>query len=391
MLWVSLARKRNCITLAVLAMLCAYGLASAETPFAATVVEFAPAPGQLVNNPAFNDPARALGAPSGGGTLSPDNSSVVSLGGFGGSITLAFDHTVLDDPANPFGMDAVVFGNAFWVGVAGDANRHWAECGVIEIARDTDNNGMVDEDETWYVISGSHIVDLDAQFIEQTWDDDWQDSAFPPANPGWIPPGEIGVWQTAGFKLPPEIFGVQVVVNPAGPNAVVEGAFGYADYSPTLVLGDTNGDNIVDAPQQTAEEFYTFPDDPFAVGMTLGSGGGDALDIAWAVDPLTGMPADLDGFDFVRISTGSNVLLGAFGELSTEIDAVSDVSPGLMGDADADGDIDLWDLAFLIDCTTGPEVAIGDPVCRIFDFDFDNDVDLIDFSVMQIVFTGEGG
>ena len=35
--------------------------AKAETPFASSVVDSAPAPGQFVNNPNFNDPAHALG------------------------------------------------------------------------------------------------------------------------------------------------------------------------------------------------------------------------------------------------------------------------------------------------------------------------------------------
>ena len=53
-----------------------------ESPFAWSVVDYAPAPGQYVNDPSFNDPTRALGAPHGGGTFVADNSSVASLGGF---------------------------------------------------------------------------------------------------------------------------------------------------------------------------------------------------------------------------------------------------------------------------------------------------------------------
>ena len=68
-----------------------------------------------------------------------------TLGGFGGTITLIFDHTVEDDPLNPFGMDAIVFGNAFWHG--GDWNSHWAECATIEISLDV--NGNSEADDPW--------------------------------------------------------------------------------------------------------------------------------------------------------------------------------------------------------------------------------------------------
>jgi len=100
--------------------------ALADSPFATEVIEFSPAPGQHANHAMFNDPARALGAPVGGGTVAANHSSVVSLGGFGGTIVLSFDHTVMDEAANPLGLDAIVFGNAFWVGPT--KTRHGTSC-----------------------------------------------------------------------------------------------------------------------------------------------------------------------------------------------------------------------------------------------------------------------
>jgi hypothetical protein len=312
-------------------------------PFAATVIDYQPAPGQYVNIDTFNDPTEALGAPTGAGTAQANNISVVTLGGFGGAITLAFAETVLDDPLNPFGMDAIVFGNAFWVG--GDPNTRWAECGVIEIAQDLDDDGRPDDNEPWYLISGSHLTDPLDQRAEQTWDDDVGDETYPPEFSSWIPFGESGTWTTAAYALPSEVFGQPSVIrNPSGdPSA--EGIFGYADYSPTLVLGDTNADNLVDDPAAPAAEFYTTPDDPLTTGVTEGSGGGDAFDIAWAIDPETRNPAGLDGFDFIRITTAVNAVDQGHivNEKSVEIDAVADVSPDPFGDYDDDGDIDLYD------------------------------------------------
>ncbi len=340
-------------------------------PFASMVLEFAPAPGQFANHPNLNDPDRALGAPTGGGTSFPNNNSLVSLGGFGGSIVLGFAHTVIDNPLNPFGMDAIVFGNAYWVG--DNPNRHWAECATIEIGADTNGNGIADD--PWFLIPGSHISNPALQLTVQRWDDNVSDNQYPPVDQSWVPPGYAGVWETEGYALPENLFGASVVTNPiTGNNA--EGIYGYADYSPTLVLGDLDGDNAPDDATITPEQFYTTPDDPYVVGITARSGGGDAFDIAWAVDPLTGEPAGLTGFDFLRLTNAVQSVSPVFGEKSAEIDAVADVTPDPFGDADDDGDIDLKDMAFLQNCFGGDSGS--PPACRRLDREPDLSIEASD-------------
>lgn len=347
--------------------------AVAQSPFAAAVIDYRPAPGQFVNDPLFNDPAKALGRPYGGGFQDPDNSSLVTLGGFGGTLTLAFDHTVTDDPANPFGLDAIIFGNAFWV--EGDPHRKWAEGGHIEVSRDFNENGLADD--PWFLIPGSHILDPADQYETQTWDDDLADPTYPPDDALWLPAGQSGTWTTAAFRLPP-MFEVVVLENPFGLDADDEGVFGYADCSPTQDL----------PAGAVAEQFYTRPDNPLRVGLTADCGGGDAFDIAWAIDPAAGVPAGLDGFDFVRITTAVNAVIWPFGELSTEIDAAADVAEGQFGDAENDGDIDLDDVSLAFGCLAGPDVPVATCPCRVMDFNQDGDVDLADVAGLQVVFTG---
>jgi hypothetical protein len=351
--------------------------------FADSVVAYAPAPGQFINNPATNDPALALGAPSALGTLQGSGTGVVSLGGFGGSITLKFDQRVMDGPCNPWGLDAIVFGNGFWVG--GNANRKWCEAGVIEISRDANGNGLADD--AWYVIPGSHIgnapptVTPSHALQAQAWDNN-AGTPTPPGNVAWYPsaawyPGFPGMYSTTNYRLP-ALFDALVVENPNGLGATMEGIIGYADCSPTLLLGDLNGDNIIEAPGTDAGAFYTAPDNPFAVGVSPGSGGGDAFDIAWAVDPVSGAPAELDGFDFIRISTGANAVVGAVGEVSTEIASVSRVRAreshfdrtgdgradvedvynwhGAADDVDGDGMVTEQDRAMLLKCVRRGEM-----------------------------------
>lgn len=326
----------------LLCALCASVVNSSPAPvfaqevswFATRVLDYSPAPGQFVRHPAFNDPSRALGPPVGGGTLDGDDTKVVTLGGFGGSITLGFDRRVVDDPKNPMGIDFIVFGNAFWVG--GDPNRRWAEAATVEISLDANGNGI--PDDPWFVMPGSHLALPPAVHLDwQTWDDDVADPTWPPHQASWLPFGASGTWTTWAYRPPPAVFEVSPVLdNPNGPWATVEGVWGYADLSPTLVLGDLTGNNAIDDPTITPDRFYTVPDDPFEVGVSVGSGGGDAFDIAWAVDPATGLPAMLPGFDFIRITTACNVVRTPFGESSAEIGGVAIVrslKPGPGGGA----------------------------------------------------------
>lgn len=315
---------------------------AAASPFATVVLDYTPAPGQFVNNSIFNNPEKALGPPVGSGIAAPNNDAIVSLGGFGGSITLGFDQTVLDDPLNAYGLDAIVFGNAFFTG--GDPTRRFAEAGVIEISRDVNGNGL--PDDPWYVIPGSSLPSPpSAAAFTQQWDND-PNTAIPPLNIGWYPdpllyPQIPSGYETIGFLLPAAFQSVPLV----NPGSTGEAYYGYADMSPVLLLGDLDGDNLVEDQNAIPEQFYTRPDNPFTVGIRPGSGGGDAFDIAWAVDPLTGEPAKLGGFDFIRITSGANSQVGILGEISTEVSAVARVTAEpLFYDLNSDGSLGIEDL-----------------------------------------------
>lgn len=79
--------------------------------------------------PGYTDPAAALGEPTRftgagifPGVVSPFNPpwmthEIVSIGA-SGSITLEFDPPLTDDPDHPFGIDAIVFSNGFFIDAA---------------------------------------------------------------------------------------------------------------------------------------------------------------------------------------------------------------------------------------------------------------------------------
>jgi len=94
---------------------------ASAAPFAAEVVSYTPGTNATAG---YTDPSVALGSPGRAtgtgpfdGSLTPFNapyqgSDVVSIGA-GGQLTVRFDHPVADDAANPYGIDLLVFGNAF--------------------------------------------------------------------------------------------------------------------------------------------------------------------------------------------------------------------------------------------------------------------------------------
>ena len=121
--------------------------ARAETPFASEVVSYAAGFGAAAG---FTNPSVALGSPerfSGEGLIpgcvTPFQpawrpNELVSIG-VGGSLVVRFDHDVTDDPRNPYGVDLLVFGNAFFTDAgsgAGVVGGLMSEGGTISVSLD---------------------------------------------------------------------------------------------------------------------------------------------------------------------------------------------------------------------------------------------------------------
>ncbi len=288
-------KKRFVYSVACAAVAC---VAAAEDPWADAVIAYAPV------NPVsgFDDPSKALGEPIGGGGLAPDNSSLVTLGEEGGSIVLKFNTAISDDPANPMGLDCIVYGNAFFVG--GDVQRRFQEPAIIEISRDVNGNGLADD--AWYMIPGSRAF-ASSPFPSVS-EPDGEDNEAPFAKT--LLGGRIRNPNSTDFNVS---------------NDDVEFNWGYAELTPTMPKYLDN---------------YLRPDDPFTVGITSRSGGGDAFDIAWAVDG-PGAAAGISEFHFIRLTNFVDRFMFALANASSEIVAVADVAP--MVDADADGILDDYE------------------------------------------------
>lgn len=134
--------------MAMLALLVGHqARAQSESPFAASVVSYAAGTGAVAG---FTNPSVALGSPERftgeglfPGCVTPFQpayrpNEIVSLG-VGGSLVVAFDHAVLDDARNPYGIDLIVFSNAFFSETkagAGVAGGLVSEGGTVSVSLD---------------------------------------------------------------------------------------------------------------------------------------------------------------------------------------------------------------------------------------------------------------
>jgi hypothetical protein len=334
--------------------------ADMDDPFASEVISYVAGTGvgiDPISGEPYNDPSRALGPPTvdttGDGFDIPADEVVpvvqvysafrafelVTIGA-DGSLVLRFDHPVENHPRNPYGIDFTIFGNA---SVIIDWQNPWL-------------NGDP---------NATTIGDLG----------------------GFIEPGTVSVsqdaiaWHTFSTDQGPH-------ADPESPYFLTDGPF--ADvFAPTL--GRIYDPEHPDPGLGGWNLWWSFPTDPTApldprltwdhlYGRTVAEAailyehcaGGTGFDLNW----LEG--ADLDWIQYVRITAPS---AGA----KPEIDAVADVFPHL-GDCDADGDVDLTDLASFQRCFTGEDGVRALRTCYCVDFDADLaaeppdvDVDLEDF------------
>jgi len=141
-------------------------IVGSHAQFASAVVDYNSGTGFATG---YTTPAAAVGAPSTGSSVSPFSpayakSQLVSIGA-GGWLTLRFDPPILDNPANPYGLDFSVYGNTFFA----ITNGNYSGGGITSGALGGNNTGattlQVSADGTnWFTLNPALAPTVDNLF-----------------------------------------------------------------------------------------------------------------------------------------------------------------------------------------------------------------------------------
>lgn len=297
-----------------------------KTPYITRVLDFMPAVGQFTNEfppcevgdtqETIN--AKVLLA------IGHNKKGMISLGGFGGYVTVGFDHTIENVAGK---RDFRVLGNAFYADRAFAANTPdggSCEAGVIRVAYDANKNGKPDADE-WYEIAGSAHQDPTQE--------PWYDLALAAGNDVRTYANyEITYYRPDKEPTTPEerLKYIRWEDNQGNSGYKVKNAFHNQPYFPLWAKGDRITFRGTCLPQNGVDEsgqgsFYV--QYKFRYGYAdneLDKKNDSAIDIGWAVN-AQGEKVNLPGVDFIQIYTGINQECGAIGECSTEVKGVEDL------------------------------------------------------------------
>lgn len=285
----------------------------------------------------------------------------VSLGALGGYIEFEFANGITNNNNNPYGVDFVVYGNAF------NGNP---EAGAVQVSEDG---------KTWYELAGSMYYDGNFNYVGNQMTNN--PNKFSSAYTGTlnkatveyekgasfltvglketngttylVPSGTTfgpGSWFPATDKYPQgdahDNTGANVTVSYTANNLAFSGITAIQDYNTTASYAFGYADVTPNGSPTT----YGNAVNPYTA-YTTAKTGGDGFDLEWAVDPSTKLPVDVTGkvFKYVRVYTA--VLdNGTFGETSTEVCGIFTTANGQKNE---DGS------AVPVGRTTAPTVKYG--------------------------------
>lgn len=246
-----------------------------------------------------------------------------SLGSLGGYVQYDFhSNPIRNLDTNPYGVDFVVYGNAFNGNPEAAAVQVYAQ----EVLTDDGNGNITYGPYKWYELAGSlyysdsavrnatvsYTLASNGAITAKVNDTVHSQNPFV-TNAAWFPTkGSMNHEATSGINDTTNTYITEYtdttlkftgVTSIPDSDSNADYAFGYADVTPVPSVKDGTPVN---------------PYTPY----TSDKDGGDGFDLAWAVDISTGEPVKVNNAKYVRIYSAVLYNTGIFGETSPEITGI---------------------------------------------------------------------
>jgi hypothetical protein len=311
-----ISKKTSSVIIAIGAAL----TAGAVSPYLARVYDYVPAPGQNVNvvpeYPAGATAAQmaAVAAEQLCGAQTP---GMVTLGAFGGYITVGFDHPVVNVAGD---YDFKIFGNAIVSDIYSGGGS--SEPGIVMVSVDTNGDGL--PNDPWYELAGSDYgLDSTVRGYQITYyRPDENKTRVPDADDPSINDATYIKWTTNNAGEPQGYVPRNVYHSQSyWPQ--------WLDRDQLTFTGTRLAKNAENKGTTTNPYFVLyFRDWGYADNLPNATDPGFKID--WAVDDQ-GRHVDLTHIDFIRVYTGINQYCGWLGETSTEVCGGLDLHPDAAG------------------------------------------------------------
>ena len=296
------------------------------TPYITQVFDFMPAVGQFTNTlPAYTEGdtqetmnQKVLEA------IGNNNRGMISLGSFGGYVTVGFDHPI----ENKEGLrDFRILGNAYYAAAnLATSMPEGGSCepGIVMVAYDSNGNGIPDENE-WYEIAGSAHTDATQE--------PWYSMALAAGNDvNLYRDYEITYYKPESEPTTSEEMSqyIRWEDNQGNTGYKAKNSFHSQSYFPLWHEGESLTLRGTCLPQNGIDEsgtgsYYVLY--KFRYGYAdndTNTSTSSAIDIDWAVNSR-GQQVHLPYIHFIKIYCGVNQENGWTGECSTEVMGVEDL------------------------------------------------------------------